>query len=60
MPEFMPYFKSIDPIVETIESLIDDREKLAQTSAELVDLAQSLTQKKACKEVAAVVAEMLE
>ncbi len=60
VPEFMPYFKSIDPIVETIENLIDDREKLVKTSAELVDLAESLTEKKACTETAAVVVEMLE
>lgn len=59
VPEFMPYFKSIDPIVETIENLVDDPEKLAETSAELVDLAQSLTEKKACKETAAVVIDML-
>lgn len=59
VPEFMPYFKSTEPIVQTIEGLVEDREKLAETSGQLVDLAESLTEKKACKEVAAVVIDML-
>jgi len=59
VPEFMPYFKSTEPIVRTIESLIDDCEKLAETSAELVSLAESLAPKKACNETAAVVIDML-
>lgn len=59
VPEFMPYFGSIKPIMETIELLLEDRDKLAQTSGELIQVAEPLTEKKACKEVAEIVVEML-
>jgi lipid-A-disaccharide synthase len=59
VPEFMPYFGSIKPIVETIELLLEDSNKLAQISSELIRLAEPLTGKKACKQVAETVAQML-
>ncbi|MFZ0033712.1 MAG: lipid-A-disaccharide synthase [Sedimentisphaerales bacterium] len=59
VPEFMPYFSSIKPIVETIELLLEDSNKLTQISSELVRLAEPLTGKKACKQVAETVALML-
>jgi len=59
VPEFMPYFGSIKPIVEAIELLLEDGDKLTQTSGELIQLVEPLTEKKACKEVAAIVVEML-
>jgi lipid-A-disaccharide synthase len=59
VPEFMPYFGSIKPIAETIELLLEDSDKLAQTSGELIQLAEPLTEKKACREVAEIVVEML-
>jgi lipid-A-disaccharide synthase len=59
VPEFMPYFGSIKPIVETIEPLLEDRDNLAQISSELIQLAEPLTEKKACREVAGIVVEML-
>ncbi len=58
-PEFMPYFGSIKPIVEAIELLIENSDKLAQTSSELIQIAEPLTEKKACKEVKEIVVEML-
>jgi lipid A disaccharide synthetase len=45
VPEFMPYFGSIKPIVETIELLLENSDKLAQTSGELIQLAEPLTKK---------------
>ena len=36
VPEFMPYFGSIKPIVEAIELLLEDRDKLVQTSDALI------------------------
>jgi len=32
VPEFMPYFSSIEPIAERIERLLEDRDKLTQIS----------------------------
>jgi len=59
VPEFMPYFSSIEPIVQRIERLLEDREKLTQLSNELIDLAEPLAAKKAREEVAKIVLEML-
>ena len=59
VPEFMPYFASIDPIVQTLERLLGDRDSLAQISNELVKLAEPLAEKKARQEVAKIVIQML-
>jgi lipid-A-disaccharide synthase len=59
VPEFMPYFGSIKPIVEAIELLLEDYDKLAQTSGELIQVAEPLAEKKACKEVTEIAVEML-
>ena len=60
VPEFMPYLTSIEPIVESIEPLLQDKDKLTQISGELVQLAEPLAVKKARKEVAKIVLEMLD
>ena len=60
VPEFMPHFTSIEPIVESIELLLQDKDKLAQISGELIQLAQPLAVKKARKEVTKIVLEMLD
>jgi lipid-A-disaccharide synthase len=59
VPEFMPYFTSIGPIVDSIERLLQDEGKLTRMSEELIRLAQPLAVKKASKEVAMLVLEML-
>jgi lipid-A-disaccharide synthase len=59
VPEFMPYFVSIEPIAESIEQLLEDRDKLAQVSGELIKLVEPLAEKKACEQVAEIVIEML-
>ena len=59
VPEFMPYFSSIEPIVERIERLLEDRDKLTQISGELIKLVEPLAEKKARQEVAEIVLEML-
>jgi lipid-A-disaccharide synthase len=60
VPEFMPYFTSIESIVESIELLLQDKDKLTQISGELIQLAQPLAVKKARKEVTKIVLEMLD
>ena len=59
VPEFMPYFTSIEPIVGTIERLLEDKDKLAQISEELIELVVPLAEKKAGEETAKIVIEML-
>ncbi len=59
VPEFMPYFRSTEPIIQTIEELLDDKTKLVQTNSELLKLVVPLTAKKAGVEVAKIAAMML-
>jgi lipid-A-disaccharide synthase len=59
VPEFMPYFTSIGPIVERIDGYLQDRRLLARTSSDLIDMVEPLTQKKAGAEVARIVVGML-
>jgi len=59
VPEFMPYFSSIEPIVETIEQLLKDSDRLAQISSELINLAEPLARKNASDQVANIVLKML-
>jgi lipid-A-disaccharide synthase len=42
VPEFMPYFTSIEPVVKAIELLLEDKESIAETSGELVRLAEPM------------------
>ncbi len=58
VPEFMPYFTSIDPIAETIEHLLKDNNRLAQISDELIKLAEPLARKNASEQVAEIIIEM--
>jgi len=59
VPEFMPHFNSIEPIVHSIEQLLGDKDKLAQVSSELIKLTEPLAAKKSRDEVAKIVIEML-
>jgi lipid-A-disaccharide synthase len=59
VPEFMPCFSSIEPIIKSIEQLLEDRDKLAQTNSELIRLTEPLAAKKAQQEVSKIVIEML-
>ena len=59
VPEFMPYFTSIEPIVASIKQLLQDKDKLAQLSSELTRLTKPLAEKKACREVAKIAVDML-
>jgi lipid-A-disaccharide synthase len=59
VPEFMPYFTSIDPIMRSVEQLLADRDRLAQTSGELIKLTEPLAAKKARDQVAEITLQML-
>jgi len=60
VPEFMPYFTSIDPIVESIDRLLQARDGLARLSNELLQLAQPLHTGKASENTAQILREMLD
>ena len=59
VPEFMPYFSSIEPIANCIELLMRDGDKLAQISKSLIHLVEPLAGKKARREVAKIALELL-
>ena len=59
VPEYMPYFRSIEPITETIRNLLEDQTRLAQTNSDLLALVGPLTSKKAGNAVAQIAASML-
>jgi len=60
VPEFMPYFSSIGPIVEAIEGLLSDRDGLSQLSDELIALAASVRLGNTSQKVAQVATDMLD
>jgi lipid-A-disaccharide synthase len=59
VPEFMPYFTSVEPIVRTIEQILKDKDKLTRMSNELIELAQPLRVGSASQKAAQIVREML-
>ncbi|UCF42913.1 MAG: lipid-A-disaccharide synthase [Planctomycetota bacterium] len=59
VPEFMPYFGSIEPILGAMEGFLADREGLVRVSGELVELVRPLAENKACEQVGQKVVEML-
>ena len=59
VPEFMPHFKTIDPIIESASELLADKSKLTRTSIDLVELVKPMAQHKASVEVANMVTEMI-
>jgi len=60
VPEFMPYFTSIHPIVESIDRFLEDKSKLTQLSGELAELTGPLGEKNTGREVAKVILQMLD
>ncbi len=59
VPEFMPYFSSIEPIVERIEKILEDKSGLSQLSGELIKLAEPMHRANASEKTAQIVTEML-
>ncbi|MBN1972334.1 MAG: lipid-A-disaccharide synthase [Sedimentisphaerales bacterium] len=60
VPEFMPCFRSVELIIETIDALLNDNNQLKQISISLRELVEPLTKKKAREEVAKIALEMLD
>jgi len=59
VPEFMPYFSSVVPIVNACERLLNAPEKLAELSSELAKLAKPLANSKASQNAAQMIIEQL-
>jgi lipid-A-disaccharide synthase len=59
VPEFMPYFTSIEPILQRVDATLQDRTELTRISNELIDVVEPLTRRKASEETARIVVEML-
>jgi lipid-A-disaccharide synthase len=59
VPEFMPYFSSIEPIASLIEKLLQDPNKLSQLSGDLIKLTEPLTMRHASQRVSEIVIDML-
>ncbi len=60
VPEFMPYFTSIEPILQRVDGYLQDRECLSRISNELIDVVEPLTRRNASDETARIVVEMLQ
>lgn len=59
VPEFMPYFDSIEPISEAVEQMLTDRANLSVLSGELIELVEPLRQIIASEKTAQIALEML-
>ncbi len=59
VPEFMPYFTSVNPIIEAVVQRLEDPSELARISAALKELVRPLAARKAGDETAGVVLELL-
>lgn len=59
VPEYMPYFTDLDPIIKEAELLLRNPSKLVQTSSALIELVRPLTARRACDTVADIVLGML-
>jgi lipid-A-disaccharide synthase len=59
VPEFMPYFSSIEPIASLIEKLLQDPNKLSQLSGDLIKLTEPLASRNASQRVSEIVIDML-
>jgi lipid-A-disaccharide synthase len=59
VPEFMPYFKSIESIVAVIDEMLNDPQKLSLLSGDLIKLAEPLGTRQASQRVSEIVLDML-
>lgn len=59
IPEYMPYFKSAEPIYETARKMLGDAGGMRKLSAELIELVKPLASKDANEETAKLVLNLL-
>lgn len=59
VPEFMPYFSSVEPIVQRTHGLLSTPSRMSHISQALIGLVEPLTQRRASDAVAEIVCDML-
>jgi lipid A disaccharide synthetase len=59
VPEFMPHFSSIKPIIERTHGLLSTPSRMSHISQSLIALVEPLTQRRASDAVADIVLQML-
>lgn len=59
VPEFMPFFHSVDPIINRAHGLLSTPSRMSQISQSLTTLVAPLTQRRASDAVAKIVCDML-
>jgi lipid-A-disaccharide synthase len=59
VPEFMPYFSSTEPIIDSIQQLLRDKDRLTQISSELLELAKKLKTAGAAEKTAQIALQMI-
>jgi len=59
VPEYMPYFETVEPIAKTCSDLLSAPERLRQTSGALTELVKPLTMTKASENVARIVLKVI-
>ena len=60
VPEFMPYYRSVDPIVERAARLLADEPARKQMSAELRELVQPFVSTTAAETTSKILLDMIE
>ncbi len=60
VPEFMPYFTSLDPLIGQARAMIDRPDTLASLSRDLIEITQPLAERCTRDEVATICLDMLE
>jgi lipid-A-disaccharide synthase len=60
VPEFMPYIKSEQQVLEKCTQMLQDKELLTETSKELTELASPLAEIRASQRSAEIIMQMLE
>ncbi len=60
VPEFMPYFRSVEPVVKAVGDLFEYRGRLTKINSELLSIVQPLVVKKAGGTVAGTALSMLD
>ncbi len=59
VPEYMPYFRSTEPIVDTVMDYLADGQLLRKASSELIELVKPLAGRNTADQVADMVIEMV-
>jgi len=59
VPEFMPYFSSIEPIAQTCCKYLENKDLLDKTNAELIELSKPLAEENASSKTSKIIKHML-